>query len=66
VSERQLDGRLAWNIEEFARWWTSAAQEEKFRVLKAACEGRLARPTLSEIRVAIILAETAAGQVAEG
>lgn len=49
---------------ELARWWTSATQEERFRLLKTACQENT--PPLGELRTAIILAETEAGEVGEG
>jgi len=60
----QLDGRLARRIELLARWWTSASQEERFKLLKTACQENT--PPLSDLRYAIILAETEAGEVGEG
>lgn len=49
-----------------ARWWTSASHEEKFALLKASCEGRPEAPNLSQLQIAIYLAEAEAGQVSEG
>jgi len=60
----ELDGRVAWRIESLARWWTSASQEERFKLLKKACQEN--SPPLSELRFAIILAESEAGEIGEG
>lgn len=61
--------RLGNRVELVARWWTSASQEERFRLLKLSIEGGAQAkdaPTLEEIRYAIILAETEAGEIGEG
>jgi hypothetical protein len=61
---RQLDGRLARNVLELARWWTSAPQEARFLLLTTATKEN--RPPLRDLHLAIILAETEAGEVEEG
>jgi len=55
---------MAERIESLARWWTSASNEERFKLLKAACQEN--RPPLSEVRYAILLAESEAGEIGEG
>lgn len=61
----QLDGRMArLRVVELAQWWTQASQEERFRLLKKSTEENT--PPLHELRTAIILAETEAGEVGEG
>lgn len=62
MHERQLDRRLA--VERLARWWTSASQEERFRLLKTSVQEN--SPPLATLRYAIILAESEAGEVGEG
>jgi len=62
-------GGLAWNVEQLARWWTSASKEERFALLKRTIETQTPRrqePTLSEVRLAIYLAEVEAGEIGEG
>lgn len=49
---------------ELAQWWTQASQEERFRLLQKACKENT--PPLAELRYAIILAESEAGEVGEG
>jgi hypothetical protein len=64
-----LAGRVGQRVELCARWWTSATQEERFRLLKVCIEGGQAAkdaPTLEEVRLAIYLAESEAGEVAQG
>jgi hypothetical protein len=61
---RQLDGRLAGDVIALARWWTSATQEARFQVLTTATKEN--RPPLGQLQLAIILAETEAGEVTEG
>lgn len=62
---RELDVRLAnARIEQRARWWTSASEKARYEALRQAIHGDQA--TFEEIRLAIILAETAAGEVEEG
>jgi len=60
-----VDVRLAQRrIEELARWWTQASQEARYALcLKATQEDR---PPLAQLRLAIILAESEAGEVSEG
>lgn len=57
-------GRLAWNVEQLARWWTSASKEERFNLLKLSIEENT--PPLGEVRLAIFLAEVEAGEIGEG
>lgn len=57
-------GRPVERVEQLARWWTSAAAEARFALLQRSVETN--SPPLSEVRLAIILAETEAGEVAEG
>lgn len=61
---RQLDVRVALDVERLARWWTSASEKARYEVLKASINADA--PPLETLRLAIILAETEAGQVAEG
>lgn len=60
----RLDGRLARDVDELARWWTSATQEARFALLKSSIQA--GSPPLDKLRYAIILAEIEAGEVAEG
>ncbi len=60
---RQLDGRLARDVESLARWWTQATQEARFEFLKTSKEKGI---PWEAINAAIILAETEAGEVSEG
>lgn len=62
--ERQLDGRLAGDVVGLARWWTSATNEARFALLTTATQEN--RPPLDQLHLAIILAETEAGEVTEG
>jgi hypothetical protein len=65
--ERQRVGRrVGHNLERIARWWTSASKEERFRLLKLSIEGEADAPPLKEVQLAIVLAETEAGEVSEG
>lgn len=57
-------GQLDRGVESLARWWTSAPQEERFRVWQKAI--RENSPPLEALRLAVILAETEAGEVSEG
>ncbi len=60
-----MDVRLARErVERLARWWTSATQEARLQLWqKAAQEGD---PPFAQLRLAIILAETEAGETREG
>ena len=60
----KLDGRLAWDVEQLARWWTQAPQEARFAILTQATKEN--RPPLDRLQLAIILAESEAGEVEEG
>lgn len=62
--ERKLDGRLARDVESLARWWTSAPQEARFGLWQTALQEN--RPPLEALRLAVILAESEAGEVTEG
>lgn len=60
----KLDGRLARDVEQLARWWTSAPQEARFGLLRqATTEGK---PPLQTLQIAIYLAEVEAGEVDQG
>lgn len=61
---RQLDGRLAGDVVQLARWWTSATSEARFGLLTKATQTN--DPPLEALHLAIILAETEAGEVEEG
>jgi len=61
-----MDVGSARNVERLARWWTSASQEERFALLRAAFKGDKEAPPLGIIQIASYLAEAAAGEVAEG
>lgn len=58
-----MGGRLAWDVEQLARWWTSAPNEARFALLTQATKED--RPPLDKLHLAIILAETEAGEVEE-
>lgn len=57
--------RSAFSIERLARWWTSASQAERFALIRAAIHGDPEAPPLREVQLAIYLAETANGEVAQ-
>lgn len=59
-------GRVPWNVERIARWWTSAPQEARYALLQRAINGEATAPTLEEVRLAAILAEFEAREIAEG
>ncbi|HET7299007.1 MAG TPA: hypothetical protein VFI89_09840 [Burkholderiales bacterium] len=61
--EQSLDRRMA-RVESLARWWTSASQKARFDILKTSIQANT--PPFSDLRYAIILAETEAGEVGEG
>lgn len=61
---RQLDGRVAGDVVDLARWWTAASQEARYALLTQATKEN--RPPLDALQLAIILAETEAGEVEEG
>lgn len=63
---RELDDRVARDaeIERLARWWTSASEKARYAALESAIHTN--SPDLEKLRLAIIVAETEAGQVAEG
>jgi hypothetical protein len=60
------DGRSVAVVEQLARWWTSASQEARFELYKAAIEGDRQAPRLRTLQIAIYLAESEAGEVREG
>lgn len=64
MRDGKLDGRLAGDVVGLARWWTSATQEARFALLTQAT--RENRPPLDTLHLAIVLAETEAGEVEEG
>lgn len=69
VTNDGMGRRVGQRVELLARWWTSASNEERFRLLKLSIEGgpkAKDAPSLSEVRLAIILAETEAGEIGEG
>jgi hypothetical protein len=55
---------MAGDVEQLARWWTSASQEARFGLLRKAVQENT--PPLQTLRLAIILAEIEAGEVGEG
>lgn len=58
-----MDDWLA-RIDELARWYSQASEEARFQLWQKAIKEKT--PSLSELRVAAILAEIAAGKVSEG
>lgn len=58
--------RLSTPIERIARWWTSASNEERFKLLQKSCQGEADAPPLKVVQLAIYLAEIEAGEVSEG
>lgn len=57
------------SVVDIARWWTSATKEARFALLKRCIDERSpskGNPSLAEVRLAIILAETEAGEVSAG
>lgn len=51
-------------VEEIARWWTSATEEERYALYcRSFFENK---PAYETLRLAIYLAEVTAGEVAEG
>ena len=55
---------MAGNVESLARWWTSATQKARFEILRRSTLEN--SPSFQDLRLAIILAETEAGEVEEG
>lgn len=51
-------------LRELAEWWTQASQEARFQILRAAIQENT--PPLKTLHLAIIAAETEAGEVSEG
>jgi hypothetical protein len=59
-----VDVRAARDVVALARWWTSATEEARFALwLQATRENT---PDLRALQLAVYLAETEAGEVAEG
>ncbi len=59
--------RLGFRLESIARWWTTATQEERYALLRAAIAGEAPnKATLEEVRLAAYLAESEAGEVEAG
>jgi hypothetical protein len=54
-----------WIIDEAARWWSQAPQEARFRLLERVTKEAPEEITLDELRLAIVAAETEAGEVCE-
>jgi len=52
-------------VEQLARWWDSASQEERFRLLKLSLEKNPPKdaPSLQTLQLAIYLAESEAGEI---
>lgn len=63
-----LDERVARSrsIERLARWWNSATAEARFKILLAASKKDPEAPSIALLNCAIIVAETAKGEVSEG
>lgn len=59
-----LDVGVAGDVDGLARWWTSASEKARYEVLKTSINEN--SPPLETLRLAIILAEIEAGEVAEG
>lgn len=55
---------MAGDVDELARWWTSASQEEKNALWQKAIHG--GPPSFDALRIAIYISEIEAGQVTEG
>lgn len=55
-------------VEQLARWWHAASQEERFRLLKLSLEKNPPKdaPTLQTLQLAIYLAESEAGEIDQG
>jgi hypothetical protein len=67
---RETHVNIRWSsaaeIERLARYWTSAAPQERFRLLKASIEGHSEAPPIGQLQLAAILAEFEAGEAREG
>jgi len=54
-------------VDELARWWTSATQEERFLLLRTTLDKRAPKtkstPDLGTLQLAILLAESEAGEI---
>lgn len=55
-------------VEQLARWWGSASQEERFRLLKLSLEKNPPKdtPSLQTLQLAIYIAESEAGEIDQG
>jgi len=51
------------SLERLCRWWTNAAQAERFQLVKRSIEGDTEAPPLKVVQLAIYLAEVANGEV---
>lgn len=54
------------SLEDLARWWTSAPQEARYALYARSIEGDEEAPPLEALRLAIYLAESEAGEIAQG
>jgi hypothetical protein len=61
-----VDGNVATAVDELARWWTAATQEARFALLRSTIKGEKEAPQLEVLKLAIIIAEIEAGEIAEG
>ena len=54
-------------VEQLARWWTAASQEERFRLLRVSLEKNPPKdaPSLQALQIAIYLAEAEGGEIDE-
>lgn len=68
ITNVRLGNGLGNRVEQLARWWTSASEEERFLLLRETIDIRSQKKEISleELRLAIYLAEAEAGQVVEG
>lgn len=56
-------------VEQLARYWTEATQEARFALLQRIVGQKAPEkgdPSLRELQLAIVLAETEAGEITEG
>jgi hypothetical protein len=65
---RRLGNGLGNRVEQLARWWTSASQEERFLLLRQTIDARSTQKEISldELKLAIYLSEAEAGEIGEG
>jgi hypothetical protein len=60
---KRLGNGLGQRVEQLARWWTQAAQEERFLLLQQTLDKRsTSEISLEELRLAIYLAEAENGE----